>query len=807
MSNAVEQKSKETSGTQFAIPQNPSTRSCDSCRSRKIKCDRKEPCLQCTLRNVVCVYSARKKRKRRQIVDDDANVNDISKQARKGSTPESLSSSISTLDTVSSSGIEKRDLRGKLGQIEYHLEKLNTLLEEKQEQETQENSQESETQKEISRKLLDAKIRDQLRHMGASSLLSMSLDTTNRLVPDGSMSDLILKWSSELADKTTAGLSDEVADSLGIDSHRPYLPDQEKGLKLMNYYISTVADSQHTVNLGLANIVRDCVYKSNFRDDKYFSQKLAIGSYMMLQTLYDSDFLTQNPDAGGSSLENLLFRNIFLILRDVRVLFGATLLNIQALYIAAISAKQIYNPGLCWTIISHACRHCIALGLNHINRSSASESMQPVNFDLFGGNDDERVYVTTQESESERMRLFWSCYVLDKVLSLTFGRSSNFQTKDCCVPVPPAILFSTSDLSTLGQGRFKQSVELAFVYDSIYNRLYSALAEAELASYGPEGSAERTQKRGEVVNQLHEEVNTFWNSSISWINQVRATGSDKIATELYTEARYTHCICLAMIHRVHAEYSKASHNIYASVSREAMQLFIEIMDAQYDTNQRHAVTSWALVFQPLASFFGVFRAIAEGSSPLEVDEADLTMLQDISSALETLRAAGGGGVVRRLALLTREYLDVATEIIRRREKTTVKKSPPIELPNGSRSTTDSTADNITSNVQTPYYDHDIFASTLQFNDINTSVPIIFDQDQVSDEDTEAFKEVSKKITLPSWMEFVSDETITGGQPFTSEFGEALLDTADERPHLPITKPIDDIADVVNDFLESICQLE
>ncbi|KAJ8097765.1 hypothetical protein POJ06DRAFT_259996 [Lipomyces tetrasporus] len=771
-----------------SLAENSSSRACDSCRSRKIKCDRKEPCLQCTLRDVVCVYSARKKRKRRicpEEADDDLNhAKVVEFETTTTATPQQNGHADAHLDQTT---------KGRLGAIEYHLEQLSSLLDQQQAaQETLSNHRRivnprltlptideisSANKTENASASLVAKVHDQLRHLGTSSLLSMSMDSRDRVMSNGDAHGerdrSFLRWSSELAEKTTVGLSEEVADSLAIDSHRPWLPNQRHGLELLDYFMDNVISIHPVLHISLAKAIRDTIYSPYFYSDKYFVQKLACASYMMIQSLQHAEFPYFKKVIDGIPIENLLFRNIFLILRDVRVLFVPSLLNIQVLFIAAISSKQIYNPGLCWTIISHASRHCLDLGLNR-----QSNGVLVNNRDASSGIDAGMVYGEDASAYSEQSRLFWSCFVVDKVMSLTFGRSPSFQTRDCSVPVPPQKPYSAADPETLGYWKYRKSIDIAFMYDAIYTRLYSAAAEAELASLGAEGSIERTRRRGDVVEKLHKEADMLLNNNLSWIKDVRNGGGSEcheLADSLATEIHYVHCVCLTMIHRVHASVSAESREIYVRVSRQALQLFKQILDEQPNELQRQATTSWALVFQPFAPFFGVFNAIADNGSGVDLDEIDLSSLQCITWELQKLnKEASGSGVLRRLSGLANEFTDVATEIIGQRKG---------QLGHIRTDTIDATSAEYSA----------LFGLSATGSQI--AMPVTDNSNTSGSCDTESYSEAARQTTLPSWLEFLSDDITSGGVDWMDTDG--LLENARSPP------ANDGEINVVADFLQSV----
>lgn len=498
------------------------------------------------------------------------------------------------------------------------------------------------------------------------------------------------------------------------------------------------------ISLPLAQAIRKTAYTTEFLQNKHSTQKLACASYMMIQTLSHTNLPSKTSEKESTMMENLLYRNIFMILRDVRVLFVPSLINIQALFLAAISAKQMYNPGLCWVIISHAARHCLDLKLHEAGSLSAAPAYTDSAASV--GVDAGMVYSDSMNPKAERSRLFWSCFALDKTMSLTFGRSPNFQTRECTLSVPPARPFVASELASLGYNKYRQSVEIAFMYDAIYTRLYSAAAEAELAALGAKGDPARTRRRGEVVDKLHADADLLLQNNLAWIDCIRISnhpGSEQLADSLTTEIHYAHRVCLTMIHRLHSSSSDESREIYVRVSRDALKLFRKMLDELPNDRAKEAAASWALVFQPFAPFFGVFNAIADDGSGLDKDNADLESLLHITTELGKLNKQASTGVIRRLLDLANEFADVASEIINRRKwhlEQLKMADNADEISNGiCHSRQISSASSVATNVDEPAFDGSVMVEN----------------------EASSYSQVARQNTLPSWLEFLADDnTVT-----------------------------------------------
>jgi hypothetical protein len=99
-------------------------------------------------------------------------------------------------------------------------------------------------------------------------------------------------------------------------------------------------------------------------------------------------------------LDGRLQWNTWLTLDEASVFLESSRVNIQALMLLATHGQETSPPSLCWTLISHACRMAQALALHRPTASVPEGS----------------------EEYLQRNSLFWNLFILDKSLSLSFGR-------------------------------------------------------------------------------------------------------------------------------------------------------------------------------------------------------------------------------------------------------------------------------------------------------------------------------------------------------------------------------------------------
>ncbi|OAP63977.1 hypothetical protein AYL99_03204 [Fonsecaea erecta] len=106
--------------------------------------------------------------------------------------------------------------------------------------------------------------------------------------------------------------------------------------------------------------------------------------------------------------------NAWVAADEASIFMEPTILNIQALTVFAVHGQDLVTPSLCWNLASQACRMAQMIKLP---LPSVSETR---NGELY----------------SRNLCLFWSLFIIDKSLSLSFG----------CPPVLPSALYGNLEL-------------------------------------------------------------------------------------------------------------------------------------------------------------------------------------------------------------------------------------------------------------------------------------------------------------------------------------------------------------------------
>ncbi|KAL4783115.1 hypothetical protein BJX76DRAFT_270097 [Aspergillus varians] len=143
---------------------------------------------------------------------------------------------------------------------------------------------------------------------------------------------------------------------------------------------------------------------------------------------------------------SLCEKNLNVLLEECRIFSVPSFGNVLALALASMKAQIEANPFLGCTLISTAATHCQNLGYSH---------------DSAHGN------------SSNSRRLFWSVYMLEKQISLFFGRASVIQDADVDTAYP---IRSSRDPIEHWNELFMAGIKLAKIQSAVYEDVYSRTA-------------------------------------------------------------------------------------------------------------------------------------------------------------------------------------------------------------------------------------------------------------------------------------------------------------------------------------------
>ncbi|KAF2258211.1 fungal-specific transcription factor domain-containing protein [Lojkania enalia] len=149
--------------------------------------------------------------------------------------------------------------------------------------------------------------------------------------------------------------------------------------------------------------------------------------------------------------------------------------NILGMVLAASYAVELCKPSLCWALNSKAVAMCQDLGYHRIST-------------MKGDSKDER---------AAKIHVFWFVYIMDKTLSLRLGRASAIQDWDMSLPFPTSSDAGYHNGSLrMGNDFLLYWIKLGQVQGSTYEKLFSPAAFNKSAE-------ERAQIASELVNALN----------------------------------------------------------------------------------------------------------------------------------------------------------------------------------------------------------------------------------------------------------------------------------------------------------------
>lgn len=272
------------------------------------------------------------------------------------------------------------------------------------------------------------------------------------------------------------------------------------------------------------------------------------------------------------------FLNAWAAIDDVEIFLGPRLRNIQALMTGAVIATEISRPGLCWSLVAQAARIAQAIGLH---RSSNDVNL-------------------TKSEIQERRCIFWNIYVLDKCLSLSFGRPTCLPDFDCDVELP-------EDHGNPYFKNFLALICLAKIQSSIYVRLYSASA-VRLTD----------EERAKIISELDAELRKWWEDKKPIFFNADGTvagspgsvdGAEEKPLDIFSrmELQFSFLCSLTLVHRAARPGMLGwaeSESICLESSRESIRIINRVVESNLDIANSGMIMWSVFLSSHLVSSFG-----------------------------------------------------------------------------------------------------------------------------------------------------------------------------------------------------------
>ena len=208
--------------------------------------------------------------------------------------------------------------------------------------------------------------------------------------------------------------------------------------------------------------------------------------------------------------------------------------------------------------------------------------------------------------------------MLDKCLSLSFGRSTCLPDFDVDVPLPTATPENTSFLALIA---------LARIQSKIYLRLYSAVAQQQ-----PEA------ERACAIEELDKAMNAWWDTTQRIITP---TTTDAINAYEQLELKFSFHSAMTLIHRQSRPSNTWSAAACLQHARAALQTVTDTI-----AGNLYAATSgmllWLFHYYPFASFFVLFAAIVRNPEAECSRKVDYPLLKAVVEYLDRMKAENEG---------------------------------------------------------------------------------------------------------------------------------------------------------------------
>ncbi|KAK6436406.1 hypothetical protein LTR95_007403 [Oleoguttula sp. CCFEE 5521] len=282
--------------------------------------------------------------------------------------------------------------------------------------------------------------------------------------------------------------------------------------------------------------------------------------------------------------------NLWLALNDVRVLLEPSEVNIQALVLLASHVEEFTTPSLCWLLISTACRMLQALGVNLRNM--------------------------TPESRHRRRMMFWHLNVIDKGLSMIFGRPPTLHSamvRSVGLPSLADLMPSTPGHSSTGGGPgapgalfgahfFHQVMQLSVIMGKVWSTVYDRDEPDEQSVM---------KARGDLV-AWHDRAQTILRAaSLAESPLLDEKGAASLELGVLTTDFYHHHLLILL--------ARQSASMIAEAISSSIKMLQILPALVSDSEEVYNGIIWMMVCSPFTAFLTLFGEVVSGSTTESTD--------------------------------------------------------------------------------------------------------------------------------------------------------------------------------------------
>ncbi|KAI0107925.1 hypothetical protein F4776DRAFT_414610 [Hypoxylon sp. NC0597] len=594
------------------VPEDPSGPkvACDRCRRRKTRCDRLDPCSQCTRSNVTCTYPRmlKPKEKRQRIHVSTSYEQKIDQIVRKLGV---LDQKVSLLSRGTSATSPQ------LSNLQY-----STAINSEQSASPLRKYDYPEASGDRTRSQNDS---PRTEYEGESSLAAHASFAT------GHLEDLVNSSPAEAMSLELTSIVEVLREA--VDAQK----EEIDTLELLYPRAKSLAPGSSLRDLPMPPIESALACLQMVKEHPHIKWMWVVEFHYLHQfTDYvlrvysrgnttDADLIIVNAglywlfeacitvvddrqvEAQYQNHVALCRSNVETVLAQLPFYFPTTIDYVFAMSISCTYCLLNGKPSAARNFITSAANLCLSLGLHNART-------------LGGG---------TPEGRQVKLKLFWSVFVMERNLSLRLGRSSCIPDHEITVPRPIATLAGGDPSDPILLPVWPLWIDIAVLQGKIYDKIYSPRALLQPTNV-------RTSHAMELASELKAIIERT--EAYKWIeNQTarRELGPD-LHEFFYRTDRVLILSLLALVYRaIPAEAPNPSGVCMEAVitARDALvehtKCLSMLFDKQLDTDHLETYITWSLLQSPFIPVIILFCHVIDTS-----DAADLESLKALTDTLQ-----------------------------------------------------------------------------------------------------------------------------------------------------------------------------
>ncbi|OQO11643.1 hypothetical protein B0A48_03370 [Cryoendolithus antarcticus] len=284
--------------------------------------------------------------------------------------------------------------------------------------------------------------------------------------------------------------------------------------------------------------------------------------------------------------------NLWLALNDMRVLLEPSEVNIQALILVASHVEEFTTPSLCWLLVSNACRMLQALGVDFRNM--------------------------TPENRHRRRMMFWHLNVIDKGLSMIFGRPPTLHgamARSVGLPALADLMPSTPGHSSTGGGQgapgalfgahfFHQVMQLSTIMGKVWSTVYD--------HDGDSPDEQSVVKAREDLVAWHDRAQTILRAAaVAEGPLLDAKGVGSLELGVLTTDFYHHHLLILL--------ARNSGNMKSESVSSSIKMLQVLPALVSDSEEVYNGIIWMMVCSPFTAFLTLFGEVVSASRTESTD--------------------------------------------------------------------------------------------------------------------------------------------------------------------------------------------